>query len=864
MVIGFSARAAQSPVAEAQKPNASGTNTPIQVLSLSQLDRASYKAGPAPMDSEPTLISLEKSASEAPSAQPVFSLDGEWQLLEDGTEQERLTGSWEKAIKAPVPGSVHTALHRAGIIPDPYLGKNQSSTKPWSFKTYYYRKTFARPPKGQDQTLVFDGVCNICTIWLNGKLLGHHEGMFTSIRYPIGDQLQDTNTLVVMLAPSVADWKKSVVFNNSFGWHYSMFPPLGIWQSVRIQGEPEVAMQWPFIATEDAKAGVVDLKTTITGADQGWSGKLVGIIAPDNFKGEAFRFEQDVESASKSKDVHLRFTIPGAKLWWPVDMGDPNLYKLRLTFSPKGNAKPDVHDITFGIRTVEMAPVNGKPSPRFADWTFVINGQPMFVKGTGWCTKDAMMDFSRPGYDRLLSLAASQHIQMLRAWGSGMVETEDFYDLCNRKGIMVMQEWPTAWNSHQVQPFDLLEKTVREGTLRLRNHPSLVMYAGGNESGSPYGPAIDMMGKLNIELDGTRAFHRGEPWGGSQHEYSFYWYDGPIDQVFTMISMFWGEFGVASYPVLESTLRFLPKEEQEMWPPPKDGAMAFHTPIFNAREDFAHQMRMSQFFTSGTNMEKFVIGTQLAQAVGVRHALERARTRWPESTGALYYKLNDNCPAASWSSVDWYGAPKIAHYLIQDSFAPLVAVCLFPRANSYLVPLALPVFLLDDADALKDARWEVVVRAYGGDLKEIKEARFPGQGSIGKVKSLGDFSLGRMETKVAPLLMVMDVLKEGTLVQRNYNFTNFESERDCLFNMARTTLTAQKEGDSIMVKNIGRLPAVGVNASRPGHLDAFTVQDNYFWLDAGESKTLKVNSIKGVTVEAWNADRAEIQTRGHL
>ena len=118
--------------------------------------------------------------------------------------EQRLSGDWSKAIAAPVPGSVHTALYRAGVIPFPYMGRNQEIAKDWSAKTYWYRKTFSRPPKGQDQTLVFHGVCNRCTIWLNGKELGKHEGMFTRIEFPIHDLLQDDNTLIVKLDPAIA------------------------------------------------------------------------------------------------------------------------------------------------------------------------------------------------------------------------------------------------------------------------------------------------------------------------------------------------------------------------------------------------------------------------------------------------------------------------------------------------------------------------------------------------------------------------------------------------------------------------------------------------------------------------------------
>ncbi len=342
-------------------------------------------------------------------------LDGSWQLLEGGNAEQRLSGDWSKAISAPVPGSVHTALYRAGVIPFPFLGRNQEVAKDWSAKTYWYKKTFPRPPKGPDQTLVFHGVCNRCTIWLNGKELGQHEGMFTRLEFPVHELLQDTNTLIVKLDPALP-WHQTVVFNNSYGWHYSKFPPLGIWQSVDIHGEPAVAVQNPFVATRDAEAGVVDLVVNLAGPQNGWSGKLVGTIAPDNFTGKSCHFQSAVQSVTASKELHLQFTVPSPRLWWPVDMGKPNLYKLTLAFTPADGKPPDVKETAFGIRTIRMAPINHRPHPRRFDWTFVVNGQPLFVKGAGWCTCDAMMDFSRARYDRLLTLAASQHIQMLRAW----------------------------------------------------------------------------------------------------------------------------------------------------------------------------------------------------------------------------------------------------------------------------------------------------------------------------------------------------------------------------------------------------------------------------------------------------------------
>jgi beta-mannosidase len=439
---------------------------------------------------------------------------------------------------------------------------------------------------------------------------------------------------------------------------------------------------------------------------------------------------------------------------------------------------------------------------------------------------------------------------MLRAWGFAMVETDDFYDVCDRLGIMVMQEWPTTWNSHDEQPYKLLEETVRENTVRLRNHPSLVMYTGGNETVLPFGPAIDMMGRLNIELDDTRPFHRTDPRGGSVHDYTD---TQGIDAAFTTQALFFGEVGYSlSYPNYESVQRILPADEKNLWPAPADGSLAYLTEIIKSPSSWKQTLDAAQYFTAAQTMEQFVVGTQLAQAVGMRHLLERARTRWPQSTGALYFKFNEIAPTADRTSVDWYGSPKIPYYLIGDSLSPLLAVAVFPKATTHGEALTLPVFLLDDADALDGAKWDVTLWAYGSDLKPIKSSRFTGRGSIKAVAKLGEFTLTAQQTKTAPLLIVTEVRRDGKLAKRNYYFTNFTPVKDSLFHLPKTIVSVRTGDRQLIVRNDGKVPAVGVNVSRPGHGDTFFAEENYFWLNPGESKSVAVNATAGVVAQGWN------------
>lgn len=844
--------------------DASVLNNPaLTAVSLDDLDRAIFNAGPSPLASTAQSVTLTNGAVTQPAGAVILSLDGQWQMAEQGLDAQRLSGVWLDAIPATVPGSVHTALFAAGLIPDPKFGTNDAIAHVKSHETWWFKRTFTRPQGSQGEKLVFDGVAIHCTVWLNGQLLGTHDGMFGGPQFDVASLLQNTNTLIVKIDPAPGDpalwdnpaWSTVVVFNCVYGWHYSSIPALGLWRSVRIEGAPKVRLNNPFVATRDAQQGTVDMVADLEGPATGWSGTVSGVIEPDNFTGDVYSFAQSVSSTNGTQRLHLLVTILNPHLWWPNDMGEQNLYRLKLSFQPDGGGVTDFKQTTFGLRTIEMAPLPGGPSPGLGNWTFVVNKWPMFVKGNNWCTMDSSMDFSRERYDRFITLAKLAHVQMFRAWGSGMPETDDFYDLCDRNGIMVLQEWPTAWNTDQVQPYDQLEETVRLNTLRIRNHPSLAMYGGGNESSYHHSPALDMMGKYATELDGTRPFHLSEPYGGSSHNYNCYWGREPLDYNVTMTASFWGEFGLACMPVYESVLRYLPATETNLWPPSATGCLVHHTPKFNTGNDWSILSQYSDYFIQTNSLKNFILGSQLSQVVGLRHPLELARTRWPDCTGALFYKMNDNYPAASWSCVDWYGAPKIWYYFCQQTFAPLHACVIFQTMSNSGAGVLWPIFLLDDADALAGSQWEVTVRAYDAKLQLVKTESYPGSGSLaGTPRKLAKFGLDVQQAATTPLLIVTEVKKNGALADRTFYFVNYESVKGSLFTLPRTTLSLQVSAGQALVTNTGSVPAVGAAVQQPGHLDTFTADANYFWLDPGESKLVHVNATNELRIEAWNVD----------
>jgi beta-mannosidase len=157
------------------------------------------------------------------------------------------------------------------------------------------------------------------------------------------------------------------------------------------------------------------------------------------------------------------------------------------------------------------------------------------------------------------------------------------------------------------------------------------------------------------------------------------------------------------------------------------------------------------------------------------------------------------------------------------------------------------------SDALKGAEWQVCVRAYDGRLGRIGEAVFAGSGSVRSPQKVGHFRLAFEQTETAPLFVVSEVLLNGRPADRTFYWLNYEFDKGCLFRLPQTRLGMRVNGNEVVVKNEGELPAAAVNVARPGHLDSFRASDNFFWLDAGEEHTIAVNEPDGLTVEAWNA-----------
>lgn len=838
--------------------------------SLDELEKEAWAPKPSMLETPAVMTGLDADRKVViKDTENRVSLNGIWQMVWDGDERERLDLSvpWKDSIPANVPCSVHTALYEAGIIPDPTVGLNDKTAREYSYKTWWLKKEFSREDGCRANQLYFEGICHYAKIWLNGHYLGEHKGMFGRPVFDAAPYLQRENTLIVKIENSPArpqpmseymdndeGWHDGVVINCVYGWHYACIPSRGIWAPVGLEEKkPSCCSEKPLVSCGDTDEGIVDICMKFHGT--GGKVTITGEIEGKNHKGKGGSFVFGTEIHTDGQVVHLQTRIEDPRLWWPVNMGEQNLYTLRLSVVTE-QGETQYFDTTFGMRTIEMGPLPGGPYEDKHNWTFIVNRRPVFIKGTNWCTLDVLLRFDRNLYHRFLSLARDQNIQLLRAWGGGMPESDLFYDLCDELGIMVMQEWPTCWDSQKDQPFDELEETVLVHMPRLRNHPSLIMWCGGNESARADGRAMDMMARCAYELDGSRGFHRTSPWGGALHNYSTYWDMQDIDVSLNLRSHFMGEFGMASAPNHRSVMRYLPKEEAEQWPPSRFGSFGHHTPRFNQLEpdDMAHLSKRVPEFCAGDTMESFIWGTQMAQATAVRHTLEAYRCRWPESTGICYYKLTDVYPACSWSTIDYYGVPKLSYYAIKDSYEPLHACILFSSMRME-EDVKLPVYLLDDADRLDGSAWSVQVRAYDENLHVISEAVYSGRDSA-NVTYLGHLPVDRADVGSGPVLLTTEVYVEGEKADDTFYWFNYQQKQGCLLALPGTTLTCNvKEGHAV-ISNTGDVPAVGVTVECPDRDTEFVTESSLFWLNPGEVKRIAVSHTDSLVVRAWNAPEA--------
>lgn len=426
----------------------------------------------------------------------IQSLAGQWQFRQAGDNQ------W---LPATAPGGVHTDLLALGRIPDPFVADNEKKVAWVAEQDWEYRHTFivdAEAMAEEKLFLVCDGLDTLAEVMLNGQTLGRTDNMYRRYEWEIKSLVTaGENTVRIKFASPV----RYITAENAkrplrgvaqaieggphlrkapcqFGWDWGpQLPPIGIWKDIRLEGRSGARLADVHLRQKHDQ-GSVAVSATI--AVEAWRSEpltaILRVTAPD---GSGAR---EVIEPVKGSHAALALAVANPQLWWPNGYGSQPLYTVEV-FLEQAGVRVDSQRFQLGLRTIELRQT---PDQWGKSFTFVVNGVPIFAKGSNWIPADSFPTRLRgaggPGasLEQLIRDAAATHQNMLRVWGGGFYEEEAFYDLCDRYGILVWQDCIYSCSIYPLDREEFIENLrieTAENVRRLRHRASLALWCGNNE-----------------------------------------------------------------------------------------------------------------------------------------------------------------------------------------------------------------------------------------------------------------------------------------------------------------------------------------------------------------------------------------------
>ncbi len=677
-------------------------------------------------------------------------------------------------VPATVPGTSHTALLEQELIPDPYLGTNETSLAWMKRTTWRYATVLDEPPAEPDERvdLLFEGIDTVSTVIVDTDVertgvgqgrtnLGRTANMHRSYRYDVRELVGTPANLVVDLdsaletaeaeaqrlgtRPMAYDQPFNMVRKMacSFGWDWG--PDLqtaGLWKPVRVQRwrVARLAQVTPLVTVADDGTGLVDVRVEVETSGLSDAGPLTVDVSVGG-RGLTIG-SHGGDGSTRTLQLTGRLEVPDVDLWWPAGHGEQPLYPIEVTlYEGNGEDRSNPLDAWSGrvaFRTVE---VDRTPDEHGTRFTFVINGKPVFVRGANWIPDDHLLTrITRERLEQRVDQALGANLNLLRVWGGGIYESDDFYDVCDEKGVMVWQDILLACAAYPEESphWAEFEAELRENAARLAPHPSLVLWNGGNENiwghedwdwKEPLGDLTwgagyyyELFPKVLAEVDPTRPYADGSPYSpgftpeemhpndpnhGTHHQWDV-WNRIDYTRYRDDVPRFASEFGFQG-PATWATMRrailpdstdvppefkesevFLLHQKAEYGNLKLDGGMAAHLDV---PEDFTD----------------WHWATQLNQARAIQYALEHYRSWWPRTAGAIVWQLNDCWPVTSWAAVDGDGRRKPLWYALKHAFADRV-VTVQPRGAELVAAL------VNDTDEPWTGQVAAARTALGGEV----------------------------------------------------------------------------------------------------------------------------------------------------
>ena len=615
-----------------------------------------------------------------------------------------------RAHPAVVPGCIHTDLLDLGLIPDPYLDWNEDLLRwigraDWRYSTGFDAdpELMARPV----QELVFDGLDTIAEVFLNGTRVGVADNMHTPWRYDVTGLLKPSGNLLEVLfrsneeaalaeAERLGDlprvrrlpynFIRKMACNYSWDWGPELVT-CGIWRPASL------------VAHSGARLGQV--RPLVTQATQD---EATVIVHADSVGGEGCTIDvalvgPDGTEAARGRGPAsgpVTLTVADPELWWPRSHGGQPLYRVSVTLL-RDDEPLDSWSGRIGLRQVGLDTSADAIGSAFA---LQVNGRPVFVRGANWIPDDCFP--SRVGRDRYaarIDQAVRANMNLLRVWGGGLYETDEFYDLCDEAGMLVWQDFAFACACYpEEDPFPArIEAEARANVARLSRHPSLALWSGNNENlwmfqsrrktltGAIWDEAVGPRGwgrlyyfgilpKVVAELDPSRPYWPGSPWSdswdraanddryGNNHDWDP-WNSLDHTELRRTRPRFVAEYGHAGPATWATWKRTLPDAELTPW----SAGLDFHNRA--DRGEAKLKTRLLEHFDAPQDFDDWLYLAQLNQARAIRTGAEWHRALKPRCMGTIVWQLNDCWPVTSWAAVDGDGRRKPLWYQLRASYA---------------------------------------------------------------------------------------------------------------------------------------------------------------------------------------------------
>ena len=636
------------------------------------------------------------------------TLNGTWQLSAGHRSLE--------SVDMQIPGTVLSGLLAAGKIKDPFYRTNEDATRALFWKDYVFTRTFDVDEEllaQQHIVLVCEGLDTLAEISINGTFLAKTDNMHRTWKFQAKKLLHPGKNEIQIVFRSVLRFIEDYPYeahkkinyipcgsmkgnqllrkaHSMFGWDWGpQTIDAGIFRDIYLQGYSHARIEDIRIHQQHAKN--VSVQTSITLSESVPGQKLCVELSED---GADKPLQTKLCKTNADGVAAVDFVIENPKLWWPNDYGDQPLYIVRTTLLDEDGTSLESITRRIGLRTLTISQEKDEWGNEFA---FCVNGVKIFTRGGNYIPDDCLYTrITEKKLDYILESCRRAHFNCVRVWGGGYYPSDAFYDLCDEKGLIVWQDLMYACNVYDVT--DAFAENCRQETYdnvrRLRHHASLGLWCGNNEIESawdhwgdfqketPYLRADyirlfeEVLPKAVQEADGETFYWHSSPSSGGcfdnpddanrgdTHYWDVWHGQKPFTDYRKYFFRFCSEFGFQSFPCAKTVNSFTLEDDRNI----------FSRVMESHQKNNAANGKMLYYLSENLRYPKdlthLLYASQVLQGMAIKYGVDHWRRNRGRCMGTLYWQINDDWPAPSWSSIDYFGRWKALHYMAQKFYAP--------------------------------------------------------------------------------------------------------------------------------------------------------------------------------------------------